>query len=266
MENKNEVIEVKTEKPLIEIVPGLLTVDDINRARVMVDSVVQIKLISLKATNASDWILFENKPCLQNSGCMKIAGLWGVSFESPQIEKETMKDDRGEYITFTVSGRALFRGRVVDDIGTASTRDPLFAGKKESPKPLAEIDLNNIKKSAITNWQSRILKKILGLAFEISDLEKVGIRLEKKFAYAKGGAGGGLISDAQGKRLFALLTREGKKLPGDLKAYLIENYNIEHTKDITREDYEAICAWAQNPNMKLDTANTTDGQGDAQEH
>ena len=262
MENKNEVI-VETEKPLIFAEPNLLTPATIEQAEEMVKSINKIKEISILATNRADWVLFENKPCLQNSGCMKIAALWGVSFESPEIKEEKRNDTRGEYITFTVSGRASFKGRVVDDIGTASTRDPLYAGKKENPLPLADIDLTDIKKAALTNWQSRILRKILGLSFEMADLEKMGIKLEKSFSFAKGGKGGGLISDAQGKRLFALV-RVGNKTADDLKAYLIENYNMDHTKDIKKSDYEAICAWAQDLKTTMNKAEKND-QGDAQE-
>jgi hypothetical protein len=50
----------------------------------------------------------------------------------------------------------------------------------------------------------------------------------------------GLISDAQRKRLFTLASK-AQIANGDLKAWLIEHYGIESTKEIRSADYDAIC-------------------------
>jgi hypothetical protein len=221
-----------------------ITADVIRQAELQVEGLNKIKSISLKVTNSTDWTVMEGKPCLQNSGCMKIAQLWGVNFLSPKLDEERRSDDRGEYITFTCSGKARFRNREVEDIGTSSTRDKLLGSKAGQLRPLADVDVQSVKKMAVTNWQSRILKKILGLSFEMRDLEAMGVKPATGTKFASGGQGGGLISEAQGKRLYAL-AQKGNKTDEQMKAYL-KGFKYEHSKDIKREDYEKICDWAEN--------------------
>lgn len=55
---------------------------------------------------------------------------------------------------------------------------------------------------------------------------------------------GYVISEPQSKRLYAIYKNAGIT-DDQMKDYLFTEYNIEHTKDIKRADYEAICAWAQ---------------------
>ena len=38
----------------------------------------------------------------------------------------------------------------------------------------------------------------------------------------------------------------------DLQEYLKKTYKVEHSKDINRSDYEAICAWVQNQETQTD--------------
>lgn len=49
-----------------------------------------------------------------------------------------------------------------------------------------------------------------------------------------------LISEAQQKRLFPLLREAGVSVDA-LKAFLIEVYDLEHTKDIPRAQYDQLC-------------------------
>lgn len=69
-------------------------------------------------------------------------------------------------------------------------------------------------------------------------------------------ASGDVISEAQGKRLFAIW-REAGKSNEQVLGYLKENYGLSSTRSIKKSDYEAICNWAA---LKEDA-----GQGDAQE-
>ena len=58
------------------------------------------------------------------------------------------------------------------------------------------------------------------------------------------------ISEPQRKRLYAIWKTAGKS-DEDVHSYLVEHYGIEHTKDITKDIYEEICAWAgQGLNLK----------------
>lgn len=252
-------IAEKQDQPII-LSDGLLTEEAIKRAELMVDGIKKIKTISIKVTNENDWSLQSGKPYLENTGCMKIAQLWGVNFINRRFEPEggeRYEDEKGTYWIYTCRGNAEFRGRVVEDIGTCSTRDDFFGTKKVDGEKVFkspfEIDFENIKKKAVTNMQSRLLKKILGLSFTMEDLDKAGINLGKvtKINYAGGGKGGGTISEAQGKRLFAILA-QGSKTSGEreerqslLKAYLHDEFGIETTKEIERSNYEKVCSMAE---------------------
>lgn len=260
-EENNALIPEEKNQPLA-IADNLLSAEAISRAELMVEGVKRIKAISAKVTNANDWTIQNGNPYLQNTGCMKIAQLWGVNFKERVFIPESgelRQDDKGVYYLFTVQGRAEFKGRTIEDVGTCSTRDEFFGTRKDERgikqyKPLHEVDLENIKKKAVTNLQGRLLKKILGLSYTMEELTAAGVDLSKSPAvnYAGGGAGGGKISEAQGKRLFAI-AMSGTGGPEDkstreteLKKYLKEKYHIESSKDIERKDYEVVCAWADN--------------------
>jgi hypothetical protein len=180
-ENEKAVEVVGQEQPLA-IADGLLDFAAIQRAEMMVEGINKIKIISLKVTGPQDWSLQGGKPFLENIGCMKIAQLWGVNFKERQFNPEggeRISDGKGDYILFTCVGRAEFKGRFVEDIGTCSTRDDFFGRSKGGLKALEDVDLENIKKKAVTNLQGRLLKKILGLSYNLDDLKAAGINLEK---------------------------------------------------------------------------------------
>jgi hypothetical protein len=60
---------------------------------------------------------------------------------------------------------------------------------------------------------------------------------------------GKAISDAQRKRLYAIYKGAGKT-DEQVKNHLFDTYGITTSKEITKENYEAICKWAE---MKMDS-------------
>lgn len=243
-----EVIQGKAAVDLPLVLQGdsmLLTEEKIKQAEMQITGIKRIKNLSIQVTDEHDWAIFEGKPSTQNSGNMKIAQLWGVSFLNPKIEEIRRSDTKGEYIEFTVSGYAEWNGRQVHDIGTFSTRDPLLGRVKGEYRPLCDVDLQDVKKAAISNWQSRILRKILGLSFNLDDLKKAGLDVDKirGTKFASGGQGGGIISEAQQKRLYAL-AKKGNKTAEQMAEYL-KTKGYDNSKDIERKDYETICEWAE---------------------
>lgn len=56
--------------------------------------------------------------------------------------------------------------------------------------------------------------------------------------------GGSVISEPQGKRLFAMAMSAGKTKE-ELAGYLKNTYGISSTRELQRKDYEAACAWAE---------------------
>lgn len=63
----------------------------------------------------------------------------------------------------------------------------------------------------------------------------------------------GLISDSQRKRLFAL-SRAANVSEEDLKKHLKEIYQLDHTTQIRKAFYEAICQWVQSGGQNLSDA------------
>jgi hypothetical protein len=53
-----------------------------------------------------------------------------------------------------------------------------------------------------------------------------------------------LISPAQSNRFYALASG-AKKTSDQVKLYLFERFQIEHSRDLTKRDYDEACAWAQ---------------------
>jgi hypothetical protein len=146
--------------PLVGL--GMLTPELVNKAEEMVQYVCKIKSIALKVTNRSDWIRFGDKGYLTESGCSKIASLFGVSMEFPRKVDRKIEDRSGKaVIVFTAYCKATFNGRVVEAVGICDSEKSFYKGK-DDPKPLEERDFNSMMKHAATNASNRALKAIIG--------------------------------------------------------------------------------------------------------
>ena len=220
--NGNKSIETSQPEltPPKESLPIILSDSTMNlremveQAEKQFEFIRKIKTISLKVTNESDWCEQDGKPYLELMGTMKIRQLWNVSISDQHIEREEVDDEKGRYIIYTCYGNACFRDREIQDIGTCSTRDALYGMKGGALKDIEEVDLENVKKKAVTNFQNRILKKILGLSFTWEELEGAGLKREK-------------IGKVEYKRT---ITEEDKKLQDELKTILKEVYANEAVK------------------------------------
>lgn len=170
-----------------------------------VESQVRIRRACIRVTNCNDWIDQEGKPYMAWTGASKIAGIFGVSYDTPKFTQTAMADDKGEYINITADTLIRYGGRSVPEIGSCTTRDQFFAQRskyneetKQKEKyylPLSEIDINDIRKKALTNMLNRGLKSLLGLSFtweEIAEATNGAITREKclSIKHDKGGQGG----------------------------------------------------------------------------
>ena len=134
-------------------------------------------------------------------------------------------------------------GTQLDVYGSRSSKDGFFNKNDLEPEQ------SDVRKAAISNWEARAIAGLIGLQnLTRDDLKKFGIDVAKVpgVEYQTGAEGGGnatLISDAQGKRLFAI----GKSLKiddADAKA-LLAAYGFEHSSKITRAKYDEIVSVAQ---------------------
>lgn len=158
--------------------------DVVKKAEAEVESFKKIKNIALRLTNENDWIDEGGEPYLEMSGCAKIRSFFGISIVDMRNEMKLMEDAKGKYYLVVVYGKGIWRGRIEEDVGIASTRDRFF-GKN---KGLEDVDIGNVIKKAVTNLQNRLIKKLLGLFFEWKDLEEAGLDVKKikKVEYKKG--------------------------------------------------------------------------------
>lgn len=147
----------------------------VKRAEAEVDALRKIKIISLRVTNENDWIDRSGNPYLQIWGTMKIAGIWGISIKDMKHERQDFKDKDGDYYVVITSGKAVFRTREIDEIGTCTSRDEFFGYKDKQMKALEDVVYENILKASATNFHNRVLKKILGLAPTWEDFKEAGL-------------------------------------------------------------------------------------------
>jgi hypothetical protein len=232
------------------------TTDDIvASAERRIAQIDKIVTLSIRRTNENDWVDQNGKPYLTASGAEKIARLFGISWKILKSEKIQTTDEKGQFYFYQVTGVFTLGGGKdsVESVGTCSSKDQFFAKHKVNGesvlKPLSEVDETNIMKAAYSNCVANGITRLLGIRNLTWEQVKAGGIDQAKAAsvkYASGGAGGGLISQAQGKRLYAIFKGEGKGTDEQLKAFLKEKYGIEHSTDIKVIWYDAICEYAGN--------------------
>ena len=252
-------------------------------AEARIESVIKIKQLSLKVTNASDWTNQQDKPYIQASGSEKIANLFNISVMFLTPEPLYQEDPDGHY-TYVFSGRFSMGGRSIEVEGSRSSRDPFFKqnlyekdkdGKSKlvREKKIEERDnKRDVRMAAYTNMMGNGITRLLGIRnltwedlklFAGIEKEQVG-RVEYKTKGEKPPltqpgkksekqepktTDDNTISEAQRKRLYAIYKNAGKT-DDEVKEYLFMNYDIEHSKDIPRDKYEEICEWAAEAESK----------------
>lgn len=248
---EGQEIVVQTPQPLLTD----LSEDILVRAERRINQLERIKSLALKVTNSSDWSAQGDQPYLECSGAEKVARLFGVCwyFTTNEPKKVLSEDEKGKFYFYVVRGVFSLGNDKIESIGTCSSRDPFFASRrgpdgKLELKPASEVDETDVAKKCVTNCVGTGIKRILGLRGLTWEEVETGGKVTRgnvaKVSFASGGAGGGLISEPQAKRLFALL-RKGNRTPEELKAYLEEKYKLDSTTKIERKDYESICGWAE---------------------
>lgn len=140
---------------------------------------------AIRITNVNDWVSLGGVPYLQLSGASKIAGLFGLKiFDQKYHPVDKGTDENGEYINYMFSGTVQLPWNKfeIPCIGTSSTRDKFFGYKDKNWLPVSEININNLKKKAFTNFLNKAIKSALGLNFtwvEIEEMSNGNIKEDK---------------------------------------------------------------------------------------
>ena len=185
---------------------------------------------------------------LQATGCRKIRGFFGVWMRDRVVTVTPEKDGHYTYEVEGIAGSAFYDkllgtdaqgGTQIDVFGSRSSSDPFFSKNDREP------DQNDVKKAALSNFESRAINGLIGTQnLTREDLKRFGINadLVTGVEHKQGSEGGGnaaLISEAQGKRLYAI-GRTAKVEDTDARA-LLAAYGFQRSTNITRDRYEEIC-------------------------
>lgn len=176
------------------------------RIEAMVDAQANIRRALIKLTNQADWVDEGGKPYLQYTGTTKIAGAYGLSFDPPEYMKSFGEHpEEGPFVEFEVMTMVHYNGRSLPEIGSASSRDDFFSKRKkwndQTQKseivrlPVSEVDLQDVKKKALTNLLNRAVKNMLGISYTWDEIEEAsGGRISREggasFKFEKGKKGG----------------------------------------------------------------------------
>ena len=199
---------------------------------------LQRKLIpaSIKCTKPQDWVEMGGKVYLQGTGVERIAGLWGLVFDAPKIEK---MDLGGGDFAYVVSGMAGSRrtGVFYKSIeGGRASDDPFFDRfDEDKPQDFKSLpadqrrewhrahrirpDELDVRKAAVTNWQTRAASMLTGMrGLTKADLEQAGLTGVKSVQFASGAKGGAAAPEEIAQARTELWNDIMKRTGGDIEA------------------------------------------------
>jgi len=286
------------EKTGIQMLDSNLVSGDLEASMKRAEKFLQIqdrmRKLAVNLTSPVDWVNENGKPYLQWSGTSKIAMAFGVSYEDLHYSKTNVKDDKGEYVDFECTGYVTWQGRQVPETGTGSSRDPFFGKRNGEFIPLTEIDLNNIKKKALTNFLNRGLKSMIGLSYTWEEIETItNNRINRKnvqgVTYTQGAKGGDTDSPEHktakanlsnmilemcdgdkakaGNYLEELTTweKDGKPMKGKKTARFMSEAQMKVILPKVQDAYKTFKADKEPPLPDVQTSEPTQPLGDAPE-
>ena len=246
--SENPLIEAVSLPTAIEVsLDSQKAISRIHAINLVIDGGVKV---ALGRTNPADWVRMGGKLYCQASGIQKMRAVFGLYYRDRQVTRENNEDGSFSWVASGVIGSKLLDGlygeTTIEIIGGRSSNDPFFSGKDGNKA----VDSLDVKKAALANWEVRAVTALLGLGnLTEDDLKRHGIDVSRigNIDYKRGAEGGGdpsVISDAQRKRLFAIMKQVG--CPEELlRKYLSEKYKIDSTNNIQRKDYDAIISWIE---------------------
>ena len=224
----------------------------------------KVTLLSLRRTTVNDWCDQGGKPYLQATGAEKLLALWGITTHDVKIHIEM--DEGTGFPAYEVTGRVGSRvlGTEMDVIGGRNANDKFY---QDQLSATGRLDLLDVRKAAYSNWLVNAITRIIGMRGltweDVSTATNGAITKETcagKIKYKNKDKtqeqtqaqptqqsnqgppqqNGTVISEAQGKRFYAI-AKGGGWQDQEIKDYLKREYGIEHSRDIKRADYDAIC-------------------------
>lgn len=184
---------VSPEMSLINVQSAGLSIErEIAEIEKNVEFFNRVKIVALKLTKPTDWVDQGGSMYLMDRGAENIAIAFGVDISDVGVKMEWAEDPKGRYYSYVATGKAYSKklGRYVEDIGVCSQRDRFFGMVGGKLKEIEDVDAANIRRKAVTNLYSRLIKRVIGLSgVTPDDLEAAGIDPAKigKIEYRGGG-------------------------------------------------------------------------------
>jgi len=248
-------ILTKQEQPPIQTTSLITNLEELDidaiteRAEKHVEKELILRKLALKVTNVQDWIDQNGKPYLQWTGASRVARILGVSYTGLHFDRVDRTDKHGEFCEIDCFGTIHWMGGKIEEIGSCSSRDPLFGVRKDENEkpfflPLSEVDATDVKKKSLTNFLNRGLKSMVGLSFtwdEISEISggKITRELVNAVKYKKRGSGQPAKENPEER---AAASKNG----AEVWSWLTEM----HGKDATTA-LQALTTWTDNSGRKV---------------
>jgi len=208
---------------------------EIQKVEKQVAFFLKIKIVSLKLTKEKDWVFQQNSPYLMDRGTENVAIAWGIDISDVKLKQEWEEDNKGRYYTYVATGKAYSKklGRYVEDIGVCSQRDKFFGWVKGEMKEVHDVDMANIRKKAVTNLYSRLIKRCIGLmSVTTEDLIEAGLDIKKIQ---------GIKYNSGSQKAKARLSAKGKEVQQKLGDMLLMMANNDEKK--AKELLAQYSAW-----------------------
>ena len=183
--SNNELVEIDTQDLDAEV--GMLSNDNLLRladqAEQRISAINRIMCAALKVTNENDWVLIAGTPYLQETGATKVARLFGIGWKIKEGYPKTETEADGHY-TINYSMEVKMGGITIEAVGSRSSKDEFFTGKKNPKKP-QDIDKRDVQLAAYTNCLNNGIKRILpGLRnLVVADMASAGLDINKMKGY-----------------------------------------------------------------------------------
>jgi len=160
-----------------------------------IEFIKEVRARTVRLTLPQDWVDMGGKPYLEAQGLQRIKQPWGLYYRDLRLEpslRETREELRaGRHVTVEVIGTAGSRitGEESVFLGGRSSEDGFFSDRKGG---IEAMDAEDLRKSAVTNWEVRAMTDLLGLrGLTWEDLKRFGITASgaaTRVAYAESGA------------------------------------------------------------------------------
>jgi len=159
------------------------------------------------------------------------------------------ENDFGYVVTYRATDPRT--GRYCDGDGAC------YASEKTQARSGIGGTEHNVRAHAHTRATNRAIAKLVGFGEVSADELQDGVEptttpqpaAKKSPAEGRGGKakGGLVISEKQGKRLFAIMKSKGRETE-DVQSFIKSQYGYSHSREILRDDYEEIIEWIESDN------------------